>query len=419
MQESPTLEFKGELTDSFLKTVSAFSNYRDGTILFGANDEGETTGLDDVNAAALKIEQKINDSISPVPLFQLEVDEEARTIAVHVSQGISTPYLYKGVAYKRVHTSSRPVDQLELQRLSIAGQNTSYDDIPSPEQVLAFSVLGAAFQDKAGVESISKDVLRTLRLLRPDGRFTHAAELLADSNQYTGIAWQRIDGRRDGVREHGDLSRRSILQQLDEISQIFTRYYSSELPDQPVGRSEVWDVPPAAFREAVANALVHRAWDIPAPITVSLRDDAITIVSMGGLPSTLTTEEYLNSEITVPRNPVLADIFYRLGIIERFGTGARRIREAYAGHVQQPTFQVTENAISITLPVILDSAQDEQSDELLILEQLRRGGPLSRQSLQDSTRLSRSRVLAAVRSLQENGAIARHGAGPATKYKVL
>ena len=100
MRETRILEFKETITNTFLKTVSAFSNYNGGTILFGVDDDGNVKGLSDVKQACLDIENKINDSVSPQPNYTLEIQNNDQTIKLTINSGLQKPYLYKSKAYK-------------------------------------------------------------------------------------------------------------------------------------------------------------------------------------------------------------------------------------------------------------------------------------------------------------------------------
>ena len=101
MKESRTLEWKESVTNTFLKTVSAFANYDGGQILFGITDNGVVKGLENPKRACLDIENKINDSIAPQPDYTLCVQEEDKTVRLIIKGGINKPYLYKSRAYKR------------------------------------------------------------------------------------------------------------------------------------------------------------------------------------------------------------------------------------------------------------------------------------------------------------------------------
>lgn len=115
-KEKYNLEFKGEITKTFLKTVSAFSNYNDGEIIFGMDDDGNIVGLDSTKEECLRIENMINDSIDPVPNFKIEVREinNKGIIVLSVKKGSDTPYYYNGKTYKRSDTATLEVDRFEL-----------------------------------------------------------------------------------------------------------------------------------------------------------------------------------------------------------------------------------------------------------------------------------------------------------------
>ena len=118
MRESRTLEYKENLSsNTFLKTISAYANYGEGKIIFGINDQGNVIGITDPVNGCLNLENKINDSLSPVPEFRLEIQEN--TIVLTVYEGRYKPYLYKGKAYKRNDSSNIPNFQCANKFLSL------------------------------------------------------------------------------------------------------------------------------------------------------------------------------------------------------------------------------------------------------------------------------------------------------------
>ena len=84
----------------------------------------------------------------------------------------------------------------------------------------------------------------------------------------------------------------------DKTLDVFRDYYRYEVI-QGAERKNVERIPEAAFREAIANALIHRVWDVDSHIRVSMFDDRIEVVSPGGLPSGITEEEYLSGKLSV------------------------------------------------------------------------------------------------------------------------
>lgn len=161
MRETRILEFKETITNTFLKTVSAFSNYNGGTILFGVDDNGNVKGLLDVKQACLDIENKINDSISPQPNYTLEIQNNDQTIKLTVKSGFQKPYLYKSKAYKRNDTATIEVDTLEFSRLVLDGKNISFEELPCKDQELSFKILQCKLKENIYIETFNQDILKT------------------------------------------------------------------------------------------------------------------------------------------------------------------------------------------------------------------------------------------------------------------
>lgn len=111
MRETKNLEFKEKLTNTFLKTVSAFANYGSGKIKFGIKDDGSIVGIKNPVEFCLNVENKINDSIKPNPDYNLEIDPKTNVVTLTVKQGINPPYLYKSKAYKRNDSASIEIDR--------------------------------------------------------------------------------------------------------------------------------------------------------------------------------------------------------------------------------------------------------------------------------------------------------------------
>ncbi len=95
MRESKYLEYKESVSNTFLKTVSAFANYGTGEIVFGVADDGTIKGVPEPEKACLDIENRINDSIDPVPEFTLSIHEKTSLITLRIMEGIHKPYFYK------------------------------------------------------------------------------------------------------------------------------------------------------------------------------------------------------------------------------------------------------------------------------------------------------------------------------------
>ena len=414
MRESHDLEFKQVVNNTFLKTVSAFANYDGGRVLFGIDDDGVELGLEDANAACLQIESKINDSIKPTPDFALKLNARANVVELTVRTGLHKPYLYQGKAYRRSDSSTVEVDSVELRRLVLEGENLSYDALPSGKQSLSFSYLGDWLHRVAGISEMSGDVLRSLELADANGTYNIAAELLADENDRPGMDIARFGDSISVMLDRETPAGCSILEQYDRAVTVFRRYYIYE-EVAGFSRIERERIPETAFREAIANALVHRLWDIDAHIRVAMFDDRVEISSLGGLPQGLTEQNYLNGRISVLRNPIIGSIFLRLNIIERFGTGVPRIRDAYRESATQPLFEVNDDSVFIALPVLADRLPLSEDEERVWLLLVNRSCAISEVMAQ--TGFGRAKLKAMLKRLAEAGYVEVDGAGRGTRYR--
>lgn len=415
-RETRDIEYKSEVSNTFLKTVSAYANFGSGSIYFGVADDGSRLGLSNPQEQALIIENKINNAISPIPNFRLLLEEDG-VIQLQVEQGQFTPYTYKGKAYKRGDSSSIEVSQLELNRLILAGANLSYEELPARKQKLTFQALETELVRTLDVSALSLDILKTLDLYSEKQGYNRAAELLADTNDFPGVDLARFGHNISVIKERHELKGVSLISQLQQATEIFEREYTYELVEGS-SRQSLEAIPRSAFREALANALIHRAWDVPAQVRVSLFPNYLEITSPGGLPDGVTEVEYLRGQLSILRNPILGTVFFRLGYIEKFGTGIRRIMASYQGSKNQPTFTLTPASITVRLPLLEEQKElSDRAQELLDL--FPHEGSFSRTQLEKKSGLASSTLHRALKELIDNQLIQRTGKGPSTRYQFL
>ena len=416
MRETRTIEFKETITNTFLKTVSAFSNYDGGEIFFGIDDNGNIKGLPDIKQACLDIENKINDSITPQPDYTLELQNHDRTIKLTVKSGMQKPYLYKSKAYKRNDTATIEVDTLELSRLILEGKNIRFEELRCEEQELTFDTLCQKLKECIQIETFNQDTLKMLNLYNSTIGYNNAAGILADKNHFPGIDMVKFGENISVIHKRATFDHISILEVYEKTAELFKDYYEYEVI-QGTDRKKIEKIPEAAFREAIANALIYRAWDVDSQIKVSMFDDRIEIISPGGLPSGITEDEYLSGKLSVLRNRNLANVFYRLGFVEIFGTGITRIKQLYEEGVTQPVFEVSENTIKIVLPV-LEKNLNLTEDERKIYKILSRTMLKSISEIAPHAPFGKSKTTQLLKNMGKKGAVKIEGRGRGTKYMI-
>lgn len=416
MRENKRLEYKENMeSGTFLKTISAYANYGGGRIIFGIADDGTVKGISKPEEACLNLENKINDSIKPVPEYSIEIGEDS-TIILSVCEGPYKPYLYKGKAYKRYDSATIEVDRLEYGRLILEGQNQSYEELPSSMQELTFDRLEEELKESLGITSLNEDILKTLELYSEKRGFNNAAALLADRNQFPGIDMIRFGSSIDEIMDRATFEHMSVLAQLSSCIEMFQTYYQYE-KIEGVERKQIDKIPEKAFREAIANALVHRAWDVRASIKISMFEDRIEISSPGGLPAGIGREEYLNGQISVLRNPILGNVFFRLKYIEKFGTGIMRINRSYSNALEKPSYQIFENSIQVVLPVIASDEKLSEKDKK-ILDIIRDKGTVSRSEIEKLAGIGKDSTIRSLNLLLKKHIIEKTGAGRGVKYHI-
>jgi len=418
-RETRDLEYKSDISNTFLKTISAYANYGEGRIIFGISDDGKVKGIDgDLEQLCLDIENKINDSLKPVPSFTLYINKTDKIIELKVIEGLDKPYLYKSKAFKRSDSSTVEVDRLELNRLILEGINQNYEQLPAYNQDLIFKSLKAELIEVLDIKKVNMDILKTLDLYSDKNGFNRAAELLADINDFPGLDMVRFGKNIDEFLDRQSIQHISVIDQFNQGVTLFRKYYQYEVVEGSK-RNKIETIPEKAFREVLANSIVYRVWDTRSAIKISMYDDRVEISSPGGLPFGISKDEYLYRQGTLLRNPILASVFFKLGYIEKFGTGSRRINYSYEESIFKPEFIVFENSIKVILPLLKKDLNVLNKEERLVFDLLKSGKASTRLEIESSTQWNKSKVIRVLNLLIDKNSIKRIGQGIATKYTLL
>lgn len=147
-------------------------------------------------------------------------------------------------------------------------------------------------------------------------------------------------------------------------------------------------------------------------------DDRVEISSPGGLPQGLTIEDYLQEQVSILRNPIISGVFYRLDLIEQFGTGVRKIYKTYEDSITKPKFKISENFIRVVLPVLDKDNHSLSKDEKVIYRLLEDEEELNRNELDIQSGFNKSKTLRVLNNLLEKDFIIKEGSGPGTSYSI-
>ena len=329
---------------SWLKSVSAFANGIGGTLLFGIDDNRNVVGLTDAQADAEAISRLIKERISPYPNFILvpEREDGKNILILTVSSGYSTPYYYKadGVmeAYIRIGNESVIAPSFALNQLILKGMNRTYDTLNSEYDFkdYAFSKLRERYKVWTG-NSMEDKLFDSFDIRNEYGKLTNAGALLADNSPIRHsrlfcTRWNGLD-KSGGMVDALDSAEYSgsLIILLNEGVSFVKRNMKTRWKKTANSRIEMPEYCERSVFEALVNALIHRDYLIlGSEVHIDIYDDRLTIYSPGGMADgTRIQERDISNISSTRRNPVLADIFGRLGYMERQGSGFKKITESY------------------------------------------------------------------------------------------
>jgi ATP-dependent DNA helicase RecG len=416
--ENKEVEYKREYSKTLLKTVSAFANYNDGLIVIGINDNGAAVGVSDVSCIKEQVENAINDAVLPNPYFEIETDiyDGKTVLIVKVYKSENTPYTYLGKAYKRISLTTREVDLYEYNELILSGKNLTYDEITVNDSELDLSVFSNKLRKTIGISDVDKNVLASLGLYK-NGKYNVASKLLSDNNDIGKITLLRYNKDVELIKDRIDLENMSILSQYDKCIDFYFKHVNKQEVIDGAYRKTIEEIPLVAYREAIANAICHRDYNKQSNIKVEIFDDRIEITSPGGLPVGISYDDFIDGRISVPRNKVIAEIFYRLKLIEKIATGIRRIKSYYKDYNSKPEFQTTANSVRVILPNVLYKEEISLIEkEQKIIDLLNDAEFLAAKEIRMALGVKKTQTNNYLQRLLAKGLIAKIGNGRNVKY---
>lgn len=427
--ENKYIEYKERYTKGILKTISAFSNYHEGIIVIGVADNEQIVGVNDPVQTRLSIENTINDSVKPRPDFEIyeKTVGNATILALKIFKGQYTPYVVDGKAYRRADTSTVPVEKHEYDELVLYGRNLSFEELEYKGMALTFHKLGGLLSEKLGVHHVNEDVLRSLELINHE-KWTNAAAFLADKNTFSDLGIDMIaysDNDMTVLKDRINLRQSSVLEYFDAAIAFYKKHINQGDVIRGAYRKSFSEVPLEAYREVVANAIIHRDYGRGGNCRIEIFDDRIEVTSIGGLPIGISEEEFRNGTFSNVRNKVIANIFLRCGIIEKMGTGIRRMKIAYKDYPEKPLLKAFQNSVQIVLPrvnfdkVVKEDKGQMTNEEEKLYQFIKVERLAAREQVEEFLSVKKTKATTLLKGLSEKGAIVKMGVGKNTKYRVL
>ena len=371
---------------SWLKTVSAFANGIGGALIFGISDKDEIIGLDNYKKDSENISEIIKTKIEPLPKVTLKhyLIEDKNIIILFVHSGKETPYYFTEgghqTAYIRLGNESIPAKNSDLINLILKGKNRSYDSLETniKKDNVSFTKLKSLYYLKTGNEFTDSD-LESFGLVNKDSFLTNAGALLADEpiikhSRIFCTRWNGLD-MTSGIEEALNDSEfeGSILLLLQNTENFIKVNTKKKWKKGNESRIEMPDYPERAIQEVLVNAIIHRDYAvIGSEIHIDIYDDRIEIYSPGGMfDGSFIQEQNIMEISSLRRNPIIADLFNRIHLMERRGSGLKKIISSYKNAInytqeKEVEFKSTQKDFKVILKNLNYKVAIKSGDKMAI-----------------------------------------------------
>lgn len=426
--ENFNVELKEILTPDLKKEVVAFANTHDGGIYIGVDNNGNVVGLENPDETIERASAYIRNSIKPdLSMFvnlKIEEIENKKIVVIKIQRGVSRPYyIYeKGLkptgVYIRQGNFSIPASEEYIREMIKETDGNSFENLRSLNQNLTFKYAEKFFK-KCNID-FDKNKMRNLGIIAKDDLYTNLALLISDNCIYSikiavfnGLDKEEFNDRKE--------FKGSILKQVEEVFEYINLVNNKTASFEGLFRKDERDYPIEAIREALLNAVIHRDYSFSGSTLINIYEDRIEFLSLGGLVNGLSLEAIMMG-ISQSRNEKLSNIFYRLNLIEAYGTGIQKILNSYMKYNQKPIFKTATGAFLVVLPNIhrnkkvkninLTESQQKVIDNL-------KNEDMTRKELEESMNLGQTRIINLLKELQELNLVEKYKNGKNIRYKLI
>lgn len=445
-QESETIELKEIVVDDIKKEIIAFANYDGGKLYIGVRDDGTVVGLDNADSVSLQISNVVRDAIKPdVTMFlhyETIVENGKNIVAVDIQRRTDRPYYLakKGMrpegVYVRQGYSSVPATDAAIRRMIKETDGDRFEVMRCLNQDLTFETTQKEFELRK--TEFGPQQMHTLKLIDQDGLYSNLALLLSDQCVHT-IKIAVFQGTDQTIFKDRREFTGSLMQQMNKVYDFIDFHNQTRATIEKLFRVDVRDYPEIAVREALLNLLVHRDYSFSASAFINIYTDRIEFVSIGGLMPGIDLEDVMVG-ISVCRNQDLANVFYRLHLIEAYGTGMGKIMKAYEDLQEKPTIETTKNTFKIILPNVnakyetknmtipktgsstprtISTEKRLSDEEEKILEYARTHGSITKNDVIELLEVSASTAARVIRKMVKGNLLKQNGKARNTHYTIV
>lgn len=435
--ENQVIEWKESWQDKYLEWICGYANAQGGTLYIGIDDNGEILGLD--AKAVKKLMEDIPNKITAAFGITCDVNQRTKNKKKYIQIVVrksKLPLNLHGRYYYRTGSVKKEITGFELTEFIIKSTGTSYDAMISDidRSKLSFDAFSKKYVKATHNDIDLNNDLVSFRLMLEDGQMTNAGVLFADQwnihhSRVFCTRWNGLDkaGTVQDALDDAEYTG-SLLDLFDDSMSFIKKNTKKGWRKEKDQRIELSDYPERALEEGLVNALIHRSYlQTGAHSQIDIYDDRLVITNPGGMYD---GSEVQNLDLRhVPsklRNPILADVFGRLRLMERRGSGFKKILDAYESEERyseklKPVFYTDGYNFFLTLwnlNYAYDKAQSKaqlkaqsgaltERDHLLLL--LRENPSITQTELATMMNKSRRYVQTMMKQLIDDGIVERVG----------
>jgi ATP-dependent DNA helicase RecG len=376
--EGQYVEFKEQVSDGLAREMVAFANASGGSIYVGVADNRRIMGLKVTNRLLSQVQDMARKCEPPIGVTLVPFNHQgADLLRIIVEEGSEKTYGCSAGYFLRTGPSSQKMNRSELVRFLRGVGEVRFAEMPCDGLHFPADFSAAAFRSFLTTANItSKDLAREDLLINLGLAVRKGPKLILNNAGALFFARQprrfHLQSRItcllfQGTQKTHILDRRDfdgrLVENVDEAMKFLRQHLPVRYEITRLHRREIPALPEAAVREALLNAVIHRDYfERGGVVMVELYQDRLEIVSPGGLPPGLRLEDL--GRFSLPRNPLLADLFLRIGYVERAGSGIARIRAAMAeAGLREPAFE-SNLFFTVRFPLVPGSAHERASLEV-------------------------------------------------------
>jgi ATP-dependent DNA helicase RecG len=438
MTESQIIEYKESWRDEYIKWISGFANAQGGTLVIGKNDQGKVVGVENGRRLLEEVPNKVRDILGIFVDLNL-CEEKGRQYLEIVVEKYPYPISYKGQYFLRCGSTKQELKGAALDTFLLRKQGRHWDGVPVPRIVvkdLKKETLRYFRKEAQKSNRLSKDIieendlhlLEKLQLL--EGQYLKRAAVLLFSPEpemFVPGAFVKIGRfRTNSELLYQNEIRGPLFEQVEKtMDLLFTKYLSEQITYQGIHRREIFPYPEEGLREAILNAIAHKDYGSNSPIQISVHDNGLYIWNDGRLPENWTIDDLLKKHSSRPYNPLIANTFFRAGLVEAWGRGIEKvIHECIEHGCPEPNFDYRESGLMVEFKaragVIQKQVAPEMTPEMTpenrsetsikILALVKDNPSITTVSMANKIGVGKSTILRHLEQLKAQGIIKRTGA---------